>query len=140
MTPEELTSKLPSVEYRKGIPDSIIKQAKKHNMVLVFGASDDLVEFDGAFRCEIDAENGQNFRRLHISQKGVAEDGYPDEESEEFKEMVEDMPFIDAYWCKEGADFSWVYDTKIPHSTFDIFDGDEQYCKAIVFSLSDLKP
>ncbi|MNW22346.1 hypothetical protein D3C71_2237660 [compost metagenome] len=44
---------------------------------------------------------------------------------------------IEALWCKEDG-YSWTYKTEIPHATFEVADGDEPYCRGIVFSLTGL--
>ena len=35
-------------------------------------------------------------------------------------------------------EYTWVYHTEIPHACFDIVEGNEKYCRGIVFSLNDL--
>lgn len=33
--------------------------------------------------------------------------------------------------------YSWIYQTDIPHATFEIVEGDDPYCRGIVFALAD---
>lgn len=43
---------------------------------------------------------------------------------------------IESMWDEEG--YSWIYETNIPHETFEIFDGRKKYCRGIVFALNDV--
>jgi len=54
MNKEELAKLLDGCEYRKEITHEQDQIAKDNNLVVVFGASDDLTEFRGAFYNEFD--------------------------------------------------------------------------------------
>lgn len=43
---------------------------------------------------------------------------------------------ITAIWDNYG--YSWTYKTTIPHETFEIMEGEQKYCRGIVFSTDDL--
>ena len=76
----------------------------------MFGYSDDNAEFRGAVDDEVGCyDGGEIFRQGKC--------------------------YIDAMWCKD--EFSWTYNINIPHATFEIYDGDEKYCKGIVFDIAD---
>lgn len=45
---------------------------------------------------------------------------------------------IRAVWCSPDTDFSWAFETDIPHETFRILEDGEHFCLGIVFALEDL--
>lgn len=97
--------------------------AKDNGFVIVYGASDDLMEFDGAIQGEGGCYDGGTvwFDRNRVyNGDGTAGDRC-----------------IEALWCTED-DITWTYKTDIPHETFMIYEGDEAYCRGIVFSINDL--
>jgi hypothetical protein len=50
---------------------------------------------------------------------------------EKIKEATTDT--IKALWDTEG--YSWVYETEMPHASFDIMEDGETYCRGIVVEL-----
>ena len=68
---------------------------------------------------------------------GSRDDLDTDDELEAWFKNKESAKPIEARWCKEEG-YAWAYQTDIPHSTFDIVDGDEKYCRALVFSVDDI--
>lgn len=104
-------------------------EAKAHGLVVVFGASDDLVELRGAINDEVGAYDGGTFL---VNEAGIAEFDEDDDEGEK-PEGVE----IRAIWDRDGV--SWQYATKIPHYQFAIHEDDEIYCRGIVFDLDDVR-
>lgn len=75
--------------------------AEKNGIVVVSGASDDLMEFSGAINDEVDVYDGGIV--------GVTKDGLVDGGAE-----------IEAVWCAEEA--PWTYKTEIPHEQFNVVE------------------
>lgn len=102
--------------------------AKDNGFVIVYGASDDLMEFAGAIEDEGNCFDGGE---VYFDKNGVTEN--------------ENDNCIEALWCdndskdENGEIITWTYETDIPHETFIIYDDDETYCRGIVFSINDLK-
>lgn len=143
MNKEDLAALINGREYRAEISKEEAKQAKDAGLVVVFGASDDLLEFRGAIYDEIGAYEGT---RVAIGSAGIVrsfdelrEDGDATEKDFEayFKSKASGTNDIVAHWDRDG--FSWVIETKIPHATFSIMDGGDGYCRGIVFSLDELE-
>jgi hypothetical protein len=133
MTSKELAALLDGNEYREEISSELKEQAKKNNLVVVYGASDDLMEFDGAIYDEVGCYDG-----------GVAyltNDGLLEQECDEacpyYLKVKKESKTIEAVWC-ETNEYSWTYKTNIPHETFDVYEDGEKYCRGIVFSMEDL--
>ena len=101
--------------------------AKDNGFVIVYGASDDLMEFEGAITDEAGCFDGG---KVYFDKNGVSEGKTANS--------------IEALWCEDtirdndGSLITWTYITDIPHETFMIFDCGESYCRAIVFSVNDI--
>lgn len=124
MTAKQLAARLDGREYLKEITPEEEREAEANGLVVVYGFSDDNIEFAGAIYDEIGAYNG---RTVYVTPNEVYTDnthgGRP----------------LTAVWCKEGYDFAWMFETDIPHKTFRILEDGEHYCLGIVFSIDDLK-
>jgi len=104
MTLKEFAERLNGTEYN-GYPifsKEDIGIAKENGFVIVTGASDDLMEFDGAIYSEGDCFDGG---KVYFSKNGVEEN--------------KTQNVINALWCEaedeNGVVIPWAYETKIPH-------------------------
>lgn len=107
--------------------------ACESGLVIVFGASDNLMEFRGALYdekgvyggCEVYFEDGEIYNH----------DGLDEYKIDHSK--LECLPSIKAIWCPKDSDgkviCSWMYETKIEHVTFDVFEDGDLYCRGIIF-------
>lgn len=111
MTKEKIAAMLDGRQYGE-ITDAETALAKENDLVVIFGASDDLCEFRGAIYDEFDCYDG-----------GVI---YCDQLPES----------IETVWGKN--DISWTYETTMPHASFRIYDDDELYCIGIVIDLKEV--
>ena len=135
MNIKEFAKMLDGRSYGLEITKEEEKQAKDLGFVVVFGASDDLMEFRGAIYDESDCYEGGT---AYITKDGLLE--YCDEECTHFKVAKKNAKEITSYWCKDDADdFTWTYEAEFTYATFDIFDNREKYCRGIVFDLNNLE-
>jgi len=136
MTKEQLAALLNGRQYRDEINKDEAKAAKEAGLVVIYGASDDLVEFEGAIHDEIGAYDGTTF---WLTRKGPLEE-HEDCECKYcgFQRAKDTALEIQAIWGKGG--YSWQYETKAPHATFEIMEDGEKYCRGIVLSLNDIQP
>jgi len=137
MTKEELAAQLTGLEYPTRIPGSLIVAAQSAGLVILCGASDDLMEFYGARREEIGCYDGGT---AFVDIEGVLPDRDcldGDEKIAEYVHRQKSAKSIEALWCKEEG-YSWTYKTEIPHATFEVVEDGEPYCRGIVFALADL--
>ena len=107
-----------------------IQIAKDNGFVIVYGASDDLMEFAGAICDEAGCFDGG---KVYFDKNGASQDG-------------EEKPnVIEALWCDDETKdvdsslITWTYKTDIPHETFMIYEEGASYCMGIVFDIKDLK-
>lgn len=141
MIKEYLAALLDGIQYpaHRSITKDQIEAAKAAGLVIVFGASDDLMEFEGAIRDEVGCYNGGT---ALVDAQGLLPDRESIEDDDELEAFFKRKPLakkIEALWCKEDG-YSFTYATDIPHSTFDVMKGDDHYCRGIVFALADLNP
>ena len=130
MTKKELAEKLNGTEYAgyRIFSREIVQQAKESGLVIVYGASDDLMEFEGAFEDEGGCFCGGT---VYFDRNGVSMDDTERDYS------------ITAKWCngedEEGNPATWSYETDIPHETFKIWEDGELFCIGLVFSIEDIQ-
>ena len=125
MMAKQLAARLDGREYMNEITPEEEWEAETNGLVVVYGYSDDNVELAGAINDEIGAWGGVVF---HVEKDG----SYYVEDS--------DAPNrIRAVWCPPETDFSWAFETDIPHEIFRILEDGEHFCLGIVFALEDLK-
>lgn len=130
VTKEELAARLNGCEYGLETIGSTIKDAQESGLVIVYGYSDDNMEFEGAIHDEVGCYNGG---KAFISKSGevYADDGCVPEDARQ--------NVIEAIWCDLNTVAAWVYRTDIPHETFNIYEDGELFCIGLVFSMEDLK-
>ena len=118
------------------IGDEISKEmrqiAKENNLVVVFGASDDLMEFRGAIDDELGAYEGTT---AYINRLGLIINKCDCDDCPCHTAARMGVSTVEALWCATD-EYSWTFETSIIHYVFDVMDGNEKYCKGIVFSLA----
>lgn len=138
MTKEELAEMLNGRAHGRELSRDEARKAMTDRLVVVYGASDDLMEFEGAIRDEVGCFNGGE---VLLDAEGVIDRfQIEDDDDEAIAEFVRRKPnarVIESRWCKEPG-ICWTYVTSIPRATFFILDGTDRYCRGIVFSLDDL--
>ncbi len=135
MNKEELAQLLNGREYGEEITKEECKVAWKSGLLVIFGASDDLVEFRGHFNDETDCYGGGV---IWINNDGVL--SVPEEDLEVLERynvnVYESAKKFAALWDSDG--YSWTFKIDIDHATFDIMDDGEKYCRGIIINVSDL--
>jgi len=137
MNTTQLAEKLDNLQYPVRIHEALREAANANGLVIVYGASDDLMEFEGAVRDEVDCYDGGS---AMIDSKGLlpSRDNIEDDEVlEDYFNRKKSAKVIEALWCKED-NYSWTYQTEIPHVTFEVMEDDDHYCRGLVFALADL--
>ncbi|WP_321905201.1 hypothetical protein [Paraburkholderia tropica] len=139
MNAKELAAQLDGIQYPVRIPKELAAKAKSAGLVIVYGASDDLMEFEGAIYDEIGCYDGG---MAYVDAKGLLLDRGSIEDDDELKDYFARQPHaqkIEAVW-DDGTGYSWTYLTTIPHETFEVLeDGEPPYCCGIVFALADVE-
>lgn len=138
MTPQEMADQLDGSEYPLQIGKMMIEYARQQGLVIVYGASDDLMEVEGAIHDEGDCYDGGT---LYIDKQGLLPDWEQvkddEDEAAAYLKRKPTAKQIEAVWCGEGA--AWTYKTDIPHATFKIMEDGEVYCIGMVFDIKELE-
>ena len=107
---------------------------KANRLVVVAGASDDLMEFYGFIRDEMGAPG-----EAYITQRGLIEEHFECEcRYCGFEALKSPARTITAKWCP-NPDVSWVIESEIPHANFTIMEDGEKFCEGIVFSMDEVE-
>ena len=110
------------------------RDAEAAGLVIVFGASDDTIEFFGALDDELGAPG-----EIPITTAGLLLNRCDDEDCPYFTALANAAPKIEALWGEPDQP-TWTYRVPFPHATFDIMDDDDLgvYCRGFVFALADV--
>lgn len=114
-----------------GDEDKYPQNTDTSKVLIIFGAYDDLMELRGFIKDEVDCYDGGD---AFITNSGLLT--HCDEECDHYAEAKEKAHKITAIWDEEG--YSWVYETELPHVTFDIWDEGDKYCRGIVIDIADI--
>lgn len=141
MTKEQLAQRLDGTDYDIGIPKKAVDAAIENGLVIVYGLSDDLIEFDGAIHDEANVCDGDIVKfdcEGVIPQWDTLEKEIEQEVRDYFKRV--DNTEVSEILVKEShGKYFWSYDTDIPHATFEILEDGEPHCLGIIFNINDLK-
>lgn len=128
VTLKQFADMLDGTEYGKypQFSNELIDIAKANKIIIISGYSDDLVEADGYITDEAGAWDGGI-----VYLKAIKDGGFTNDRQE-------NTISINAKWCEEWAEdmeykIPWTYDTSVQHETFNLMEGDEIFCKGIVF-------
>lgn len=138
MTAKELAEMLTGREVGSEIGGPVVDRAKESGLVVVYGYSDDNVEFAGAIDEEVGAYEGT---RIYLAADGLLMEpgcaGIEDCDCPYFNKAKSSAKIIEAIWHDEGGP-CWTFATHIPHETFTIMEDGAPWCIGIVFSMADL--
>lgn len=131
MTLEEVVEKLDGCQYLLEFDKEYGKKLEKAGIVAVFGFSDDVTVFEGAWHDEC-------YSKVYVNSSGIIHSDCPnDDECPYYKREISKAKTIESLWDQNDEGFSWTYKTDIPHLTFKVMEDDKPYCKGIVFYAKD---
>lgn len=138
MTPEELAAKLDGREIGEEITPEESEEARAAGLLVLYGASDDLLEAEGAFRDEVGAFGCDDYL---IDAEGFIPWARPEGTDEEVEHYFARKKLatvkVRAEWCPRDVDGdpSWVISTPAPCATFRIMEDGQLFCVGIVLVL-----
>lgn len=138
-TKESLAAILDGREYGKETNGLPFAEIKASGLLIVYGASDDLVEFGGLFRDECGASSKTE---IIFDRSGIipAWEEYANGEQDEddmrgYFKRKDSAQKLTAYWCRTKGGPAWEFETTLPHSTFAIKEDGEMFCLGIVIDM-----
>lgn len=142
MKAQQLADLLNGREIDREITTEECQQAKAGNLLVVFGASDDLTELRGVIYDEVGASNGTNIKIAKALRALRDWDDVDHYDEDECRQYFEDkaLPYITINVEWDRPPFSWFITAEIEESAcaeFIIMDGNEQYCRGLVIDLTE---
>lgn len=135
MTKEQFAARLHGREMGDEITPEEIEQAKASGLLVVYGYSDDLVEFRGLFQDEVDAYEGAT---VEAHRGGVLHrNSECDTCGRLHDHLAQRCVKIVATFGKAGQP-DWVFETGLPHATFNIMEEGNVFCLGMVIDGNDL--
>lgn len=122
MNIKEWAEKLNNIEYPADEIWDMRKQFEEDGVVVVYGASDDLIEFEGAIQDEGDCYNDEVF---YLNKEGLT--------------TSYSKNYVKVTHPHNGT-VQFEYETNISNvEWFNVMEDGELYCKGFVFNINDLK-
>lgn len=133
----KLAALLNGREYGSEITEAEATQAKDDGLVVVFGYSDDGIEFRGAIDEEDGAyDRGEGSEHHIVDGKLYREPDCECQWAEAAKRAALDRAvLIRSRYSGDG----WSFETSIPHATFDVMEDGTMFGRGIVFRLQDAR-
>jgi len=129
MTKEQVAELLDGREYGNEVTGDINIIAKNSGLVIMFGQSDDLMQFRGAIHDEVGCWGGGI---VYFGESGLAQSECDDDDCPYFINTLDDRRSVVVEW-------PWKLTTSMPHVKFNIYEDGELYGEGIVFELASLK-
>lgn len=138
ITKELLAEKLNKCQYGNEMAGVDEAKLKELGLVIVFGYSDDNAEFRGAINDEVGAYDRTE---INVCKNGIVVDWEQLDKDDEttVREWCREKDIcktITAFFDKDG--YTFIYETDIPHATFEVMEDEDKYCRGIVFNIEDL--
>ncbi len=144
MKKEELATLLTGLEE---IPVSLQQSAEDFGLVIVYGASDDLLEFLGGINDEVAAyegttaviTNGKDGNLIVVNADAIAEiNGALDDYN--LPPLKIPTVTVKSEWDpKTIPSASWLVSTDLPHASFDLFEDGQVFCRGLVLDVVEIK-
>jgi hypothetical protein len=129
MTPKEFAAMLNGRQYSSEITRQEAKIAKDAGFLVVYGASDDLLELRGICDDELGAYDGTKIKFRLDKMEPVKEDACQDCLA---RTTVFD---IKAEWCPKDLNASWRITPSVYFEPFDIMEDEVLFCRGAVINV-----
>ena len=136
MTVKELARLLDGRKYGYVITDEEQAEAKTAGLVVAYGYSDDLLEFEGAICDEVGAYRGATAYLKKGELIPEPSCGVEADECKLYQEFLSTAHKMTTVW-HNGSGPCWTILTDIPHETFNIIEDGETVSVGIVFRAED---
>lgn len=146
MSKEEFAARLHGRDARRfDLTKEESQQAKAAGFAVIFGQSDDLMEFRGAIEDEVGAWDGVTAVVFKHKDRFFAVDADSISEMDNARQEVAAMDaaeagnLVKAVWGNAAPELRWLIKTALPHAAFDLLEDGEVYDRGLVLDVADLK-
>lgn len=137
ITKKQLAARIDGREYREETTRQDRADAKASGLVIAYGASDDLLEVEGAMFEEFGAYGGANIR---FTDNGVTPGDDDESVLKKYGYAMPPLNVLKAEWCPEDEPkLSWRITCSLPSAPFTIYEDGEPFCRGVVFELPAVK-
>ena len=135
-----MAKRLHGREYRREMNAGDKADAQTYGLLVVYGASDDLTEFEGAYSDEEGANNGAEHVFTVVNGKLQIVRERDDEHELEREGWVRPKQalVVNAQWCPDHFAGSWLITSDAPFAEFDIMEDEQLYCRGAVIDVAAL--
>ena len=137
---QNFAKRISGLEYPIHDKNLDLKFAKKNNLVIAFGASDDLLEFRGAINEELGAYEGT---LAYILNGNAVQEGEFDDDFiilQKYNVLAEKpLTTVESIWQPEGLNASWIIKVNgFESAPFDVMEDGKLYCRGAVFLVKSI--
>lgn len=143
LSKEDFAARLNGRQYRKEMTPEDRTVARASRLVVIYGASDDLIEIEGLVDDEAGGEGMTYFDEkgflpplleyLKEVEGSANENAKVARRAQEWLARLGRAVAVTGHWNHEG--YSWFFETSAPAATFDVMEDDERYCRGLVVQL-----
>lgn len=134
MDKHQLADKLNNRQRTEEMTREEEKQAEQDALVVIYGYSDDGIEFRGAWNDSLGAFNNHTFM---VNSNGPLKNKCDDDDCPYFqKELKEAVWWVKVEHDKNG--YPWFITSNIPSATFEIRDDEYAFCRGIVIDTKEI--
>jgi hypothetical protein len=144
ITKEQLAELLNGSEHRYEIAESQEEVAKRNNLLILFGESDDLLEARGVINDEFGAWEGGEW--LLMKEGEVYKELQNDNTYHKAKKIclvdeadAENARRIKLEWINARPEGVWKFTTKLAHSKFTVMEDGEPYGEGIIIDIDEIQ-
>lgn len=138
---KKIAARLNNIQYQEYKKlEEMAPELREKGLIVLIGCSDDYAELFGAVRNE--AHGLFDGGEIYLDAAGIYEPECDSESCPHEEKLKAQYKVIKALWDvkdDDGKRYSWKYETTIPHAPFDVREGDDYYCRAIVFHMGSLE-
>lgn len=125
ITKEQLAAQINGRQYRDELTRKESEQAETSNLLVIYGASDDLLEFRGMIEDEAGAWDGT---KVWVTKDRDIKEKKPSDKSFEVR----------ALWCVDGKTSPWHIEVDVPYAEFLIMEDDDTFCRGVVVDFTEI--
>ena len=123
----EVAELLDGREYRQEVDKELRSKLREDRILVIYGASDDIMCLDGFIHDEA-------YDTIYLKDMDVLRNVCEEDRCPYYAQRVASAWTVTPVWHDTGNP-CWTYETALPHTTFEIMEDGEVYCRGIVIDM-----